>query len=81
MNSWSKFELATGEAEKLNLIIQRQAMFCLEHFLVPKILILGKETAINSYGSTDFKCFRVEGYEIPVQVVEGHIVYLVGEKP
>ncbi len=79
--SWTKFELATGKAEELNKLVHRQAMFAIEHFLVPARLVLGKETAMQAYGSLDFKSFRVEGYEIPVDLVDGDVVYLVGGNP
>lgn len=77
--SYDKFVLATGAAAELNDHLHRQAMFCIEYFLVPNILILGKDTALRCYKTVDIKAFRVEGYEIPVQIVDGEFAYLVGK--
>lgn len=80
MKTWTKFIEATGEAKDLNNLIFRQAMFAIENYLVPKLLILGEETKLRCYGPDKIRVFKVEGYEIPVQIVAGEFVYLVGEK-
>jgi hypothetical protein len=75
-----KFIEATGEARELNKLIHRQLLFAAENYLSPKLLILGKQTALRSYGSDKIEVFRIAGFEIPVQIVVGEIVYLVGER-
>lgn len=61
-STYIKFIEATGEAKELNNLIERQSMFAIENYLIPKLLILGEATAFRCYGSNEIKQFRIDGF-------------------
>lgn len=67
------------KAIELNNLICRQSRFLMEHHGMPILLILGKDTAVNAYETSDIKEFQISDCgRIKVQLVEGNFVYVVG---
>lgn len=78
-----KKNLYNNNAKELNELVYKQFQFLSTHRQIPKVLILGEDTAVECYGDVglDLESFMIQSHKVTIQLVEGDIAYLIGELP